>query len=114
MKEFNAFNQAANFVDKALVGIRAIVAVGAQHIEVERYKQHLVPIQEVIEAKAICACIEDAAISFLYFLSSASVFWFGVNWVLHDRDKANKTYTTADLITVRPTNKHVFVFVSTA
>lgn len=100
MKEFHAFNQAANFVDEVLSGIRTVFAFVGEKTEVERYKRHLVPIQKVVEAKAICACIEDAIISFLYFVSSALAFWFGVNWVLDDRDKANKSYTTSVLITV--------------
>lgn len=113
IKEFRAFSRAANFVDEVLRGVHTVFAFAGEKIELERYKLHLVPIQKVVEAKAICACIEDATISFLYFFSSALAFWFGVTWVLDDRDKSTKTYTTSVLITVRSFNAYVFVLKST-
>lgn len=100
IKELNAHATAANVVEEVLRGIRTVFAFGGEHMEVERYEQHLQPAQKVVEAKTICACIEDGTVSCLYFFSSALAFWFGVNWVLDDRDKIDKTYTTSILITV--------------
>lgn len=75
-------------------------AFGGEKNEVERYKKHLQPAEKMIERKGIFASIEDASMRLLYFISCALSFWFGVQWVLADRDKNDKTYTVSVLITV--------------
>lgn len=99
-KELNAYAKAANIVEEVLSSIRTVFAFGGEKIEVDRYKKHLLPAEKIVEEKSFCACIEDASMRFLYFFSCALSFWFGVRWVLDDRDKIDKIYTTSVLITV--------------
>lgn len=100
-KELNAYAKAANIVEEVLGGIRTVFAFGGEKIEVERYNKHLLPAENAAKKKGLFACVGDAVTRFLYFASCALSFWFGVQWVIEDRDKDDKTYTTAVLITVR-------------
>lgn len=100
-KELNAYAKAANIVEEVLSGIRTVVAFGGEKIEIERYKKHLQPAEKIVVKKGILASIEDASMRLLYFASCILSFWFGVQWVLDDRDKHDKTYTTFILITVK-------------
>lgn len=100
-KELNAYSKAANVVEEVLSGIRTVFAFGGEKLEVERYRKHLLPAQNAAKKKGLYACIGDAVTRFLYFTSCAVSFFFGVQWVLNDRDKIDKTYTTAVLIIVR-------------
>lgn len=50
--------------------------------------------------KGLFSSIADGTIRLLYFASCAISFWFGVRWVLEDRDKDNKKYSPAVLIIV--------------
>lgn len=81
-------------------GIRTVFAFGGEKIEVERYRKLLMPAAKAGKSKGIFACIEDGVTRFLYFGSCAMSFWFGAQWVIEDRDKEDKTYTTAVLIIV--------------
>lgn len=87
-------------MEEVLGGVRTVFAFGGEHLEVQRYKKRLEPAEKIAERKGIFGCIDDAAIRFIYFCSLAISFWFGVQWVLEDRDKTDKTYTTISLITV--------------
>lgn len=100
-RELNAHAKAANIVDEVFSGIRTVFAFGGEKHEVERYKKHLLPAEKIDKEKGIFACIEDASLLLLHFFSCALSFWFGVQWVLDDRDKAEKAYTTSVFITVR-------------
>lgn len=100
-KELNAYSKAANVVEEVLSGIRTVFAFGGEKLEVERYRKHLLPAQNAAKKKGLFACMGDAVTRFLYFASCAVSFWFGVQWVLNDRDNIDKTYTTAVLIIVR-------------
>lgn len=97
----NAYAKAANVVEEVLAGVRTVFAFSGERIEVDRYKKYLVPAEKEAEKKGLFACIGDAVSRFMYFASCALSFWFGVQWVLDDRDKEDKAYTTAVLITVR-------------
>lgn len=88
-------------VEEVLSGIRTVFAFGGEKIEVNRYKKQLEPAVRLIERKGIWTSIEDASMRLLYFISCALSFWFGVQWVLADRDKNTKVYTIPVLITVR-------------
>lgn len=88
-------------VEEVLSGIRTVFAFGGEKIEVNRYKKQLEPAVRLIERKGIWTSIEDASMRLLYFISCALSFWFGVQWVLADRDKNIKAYTIPVLITVR-------------
>lgn len=100
-KELNAYAKAANVVEEVLSGIRTVFAFGGEKLEVDRYQKNLQPAAKAAERKGVYTCIGDATTRFLYFASCAVSFWYGVQWVLEDRDKEVKTYTTTTLITVR-------------
>lgn len=99
-KELNAYAGAANIVEEVLSGIRTVFAFEGEKLEVGRYKKNLLPAEIALIKKGIFAGIGDGMTRFLYFASCAISFWFGVQWVLEDREKEEKTYTTATLITV--------------
>lgn len=99
-KELNTYARAANVVEEVLSGIRTVFAFGGEKKEIDRYKRRLQPAVKLIERKGVFASIEDASMRLLYFISCALSFWFGVQWVLADRDKETKTYTIPVLITV--------------
>lgn len=96
----NAYAKAANVVEEVLGGIRTVFSFGSEKVEVERYKKHLLPAEKAAEKKGIYACIGDAVTRLLYFTTCSISFWFGVQWVLQDREKENKIYTAAVLMTV--------------
>lgn len=83
-----------------LSGIRTVLAFGGEKIEVERYKKHLQPAQKIVEKKGAYASIGDASMRLLYLSSFAMSLWFGVKWVLEDRDKVDRTYTISAFMTV--------------
>lgn len=107
-KELNAYAKAANIVEEVLSGIRTVFAFGGEKLEVERYKKHLLPAENAAKKIGLYACFGDGITRLLYFASCALSFWFGVQWVLDDRDKTDKIYTTAVLIIVRYQINHFF------
>lgn len=97
----NAYSKAANVVEEVLSGIRTVFAFRGEKLEVERYRKHLLPAQNAAREKKLFASIGDAITRFLYFATCAVSFWYGVQWVLNDRENEDKTYTAAVLIIVR-------------
>lgn len=85
-------------------GIRTVFAFGGEKIETERYSKLLTPVIRAARRKGMFSSVADGTIRFLYFASCALSFWFGVRWVLEDRDKTHKTYTPAVLIIVSANN----------
>lgn len=75
-------------------------AFGGEKVEVDRYNDLLVPAKMAARRKGFYSSISDGITRFLFFVSCALSFWFGVQWVLEDRDKIVKSYTAADLIIV--------------
>lgn len=100
MKELDAYAKAASVVEEALSGIRTVLAFGGEKLEVERYRKLLEPAKYAARHKGLYSSITDAVTRFLFFASSALSFWYGVQWVLRDRDKADKEYTPASLMIV--------------
>lgn len=99
-KELNAYSKAANIVEEVLSSIKTVFAFGGEKLEVERYKNHLNSAEEIVVKKGLFSCIGDASMRLLYFSSCGLSLWFGVQWVLEDRDKEDKIYTTLTLMTV--------------
>lgn len=99
-KELNAYSKAANVAEEVLSGVRTVFAFGGEKIEVERYRRRLLPAENAARKKGSFACIGDALTRILYFACCALATWFGAQWVIQDRDKERKTYTTAILIIV--------------
>lgn len=83
-------------VEEALSGIRTVFAFGGERIEVERYKKLLLPAENAARKKGAFAVTR-----LLYFTSCAIASWVGTEWVMDDRDKEYKTYTTAVLTIVK-------------
>lgn len=83
-----------------LSGVRTVFAFGGERIEVDRYKRLLLPAENAARRKGLYASIGDAVTRILYFLSCALASWYGAQWVIEDRDKVDKAYTTAVLIIV--------------
>lgn len=98
--ELNAYACAANICEEVLGGIRTVFAFGGEKNEVDRYKRLLIPTNRAARRKGLFSSINDGIPRLLFFVSCALSFWFGVRWVLEDRDKINKSYTANDLITV--------------
>lgn len=88
-------------VEEVLSGIRTVFAFGGERIEVERYKKLLLPAENAARKKGAFAAAGDAVTRLLYFTSCAIASWVGTEWVMDDRDKEYKTYTTAVLTIVK-------------
>lgn len=56
--------------------------------------------EKIVVQQGYLTCIEQGFLQFMYFFNGALAFWFGVQWVLDDRDKIDKTYTTSAVIKV--------------
>lgn len=105
-EELNAYACAANHIEEVLGGIRTVFAFGGEKSEVNRYKSLLIPTNRAARRKGLFSSINDGIPRLLFFVSCALSFWFGVRWVLEDRDKTNKSYTPTDLITVGSFDHH--------
>lgn len=81
-------------------GIRTVFAFGGEKKEVERYIKLLNPAKLAAERKGFYSSVSDSVTRFLFFVSCSLSFWFGVKWVLADRDKPDKEYTAAALMIV--------------
>lgn len=99
-KELRTNAKAANIVEEVLSCIRTVFAFGGEKLEVERYEKHLQPAIKMAEKKGLFSCIDDAITRLLYFSSCALSLWFGVRWMLEDRNMVDKTHKSATLVTV--------------
>lgn len=99
--ELDAYAKAASVVEEALNGVRTVFAFGGEKVEVDRYANLLIPAKQAATRKGLYSSISDGVTRLLFFISCALSFWFGVQWVLGDRDKADKEYTPASLLIVR-------------
>lgn len=100
MKELDAYARAASVVEEVLSGVRTVFAFGGERVEVDRYTKLMLPAKQAAKRKGLYASITDGITRLLFFVSSALSFWFGVQWVLADRDKTDKEYTPATLLIV--------------
>lgn len=96
----DAYAKAASVVEEALNGIRTVFAFGGEKVEVKRYAKLLVPAEKAAKRKGLYSSISDGVTRLLFFVSSALSFWFGVQWVLRDRDQIDKEYSPASLLIV--------------
>ncbi|XP_055307586.1 multidrug resistance protein homolog 65-like, partial [Sitodiplosis mosellana] len=99
-KELDAYAKAASVVEEALNGVRTVYAFGGEKVEVDRYAKLLQPAKEAAKRKGLYSSISDGVTRFLFFVSCALSFWFGVQWVLRDRDNIDKQYTPATLLII--------------
>lgn len=83
-----------------LSGIRTVFAFAGEEVEVERYNKRLSPAKSASRRIGMLSGIGDGILRLLYFGTAALIFWFGVQWVLEDRDKDEKEYTVAVLMIV--------------
>lgn len=96
----NAFSSAANVAEEVLSGIRTVFAFCGEKKEIDRYRQRLIVAKKAGARKGLLFGIEDGIMRFLYFGISGLGFWYGVQWVINDRDKMEKEYTPAVLMIV--------------
>lgn len=68
--------------------------------EIERYNHKLDVAKNAVKRKGLLSGIGDGLMRFLFFVSNAIGFWYGVQLVLADRDKEIKDYTPAVLMIV--------------
>ena len=101
VKEMNSYSAAANVAEEVLSGIRTVFAFGGEKVEIGRYNKRLIKAKEAVKMKGLLAGIGDGIMRFLFFGSNALAYWYGVQLVLDDRNKANKEYTPAVLMIVR-------------
>lgn len=99
-KELDAYAVAASVVEETLNGVRTVFAFGGERVEVDRYAKLLLPAEQAAQRKGLYSSISDGVTRLLFFVSCALSFWFGVQWVLRDRDKVDKLYTPATLLIV--------------
>lgn len=99
-KELDAYAKAANVVEEVLSAVRTVFAFGGEQIEVQRYAEHLEPAKRASHRKGISSSISDGITRVLFFGCCAVSFWFGVRWILDDRDSVDKAYTPSSLIIV--------------
>lgn len=104
-KELDAYAKAGSVVEEVLHGIRTVFAFAGEKIEVNRYTALLEPARRAAIRKGLFSSVSDGITRFLFFASSALSFWIGVQWVLDDRDKIDKEYTSASLLIVSVSNK---------
>lgn len=86
--------------EEVISSIRTVFAFSGEKVEIERYNKRLINTKKIVKLKGLLSGLVEGIMRFLFFLSAAVGFWFGVNFVLDDRYKEEKEYTPATLITV--------------
>lgn len=99
-RETDAYSVAADLVEEVVGGIRTVVAFCGEKSERERYEKLLIPARKASKRKGLSSGIGDGIMRFLFFASNAVAYWYGVQLVLNDRDKVDKTYTPTVLMIV--------------
>lgn len=99
-EELNGYAAAANVAEEVFSGIRTVFAFSGERVELERYKKELSPAKTASRRRGLLSGIGDGILRFSFFGTAALIFWFGVQWVLDDRDKVDKEYTAAVLMIV--------------
>lgn len=77
-----------------------MVAFGGEEKELERYKSNLANVEKDGIRKGLVAGIGNGITWFIVYCIYAIAFWYGINLILNDRMKEDKTYTPAVLIIV--------------
>lgn len=96
----DAYSAAANVAEEVLSGIRTVFAFGGEEKAIGRYTQRLTVAKKAGARKGLLSGIEDGVMRCLFFAINALGFWYGVQWVMDDRYKADKEYTPAVLMIV--------------
>lgn len=87
-------------MEEVVGGIRTVVAFCGERSERGRYEKLLIPARKASKRKGLFTGISDGIMRFLFFASNAVAYWYGVQLVLNDRDKVDKTYTPTVLMIV--------------
>lgn len=99
-KEQNAYSSAANVAEEVLSSIRTVFAFGGEKIEIDRYDKYLQSGKKIRIRNGLLSSIAEGILRFTFIGAHAIACWFGVQWILQDRDKGQKNYTPADLLIV--------------
>ena len=100
MKEVNCQSAAANVAEEVVRSIRTVFAFGGEKVEIDRYNERLKTGRKYVQVKGYLLGIFDAIMRFLFYTNGALAFWFGIQFILDDRDKVDKEYTPANLLIV--------------
>lgn len=100
IKEKNSYSAAANVAEEVLSGIRTVFAFGGEKVEIDRYNERLLKAKQAIRLKGLLTGLSDGILRFLFFAAYALGYWYGIKFVLDDRDKVDKEYTPATLMIV--------------
>lgn len=82
-------------------GIRTVIAFCGEEKEVERYDEQLDPARRAATKKGFATGFGEGMARFISFVTTALIYWYGIKFVLDDRDKVDKRYTPAVLTVVR-------------
>lgn len=99
-KELDIYATAANIAEEVLYAIRTVFAFSGERVEIERYHKCLMPVKNIYRIKGLAYGIGEGTIRFMFFASCGLSYYFGVLWVLNDRDEVNKQFTPASVIIV--------------
>lgn len=100
IKEQNAYSTAANVAEEVFSGIRTVFAFGGEKIEIDRYNDRLMNAKQPVQMKSLLLGIREGMLRFLFFGSSALVYWYGVKLVLNDRRNMDRVYTPSVMMIV--------------
>lgn len=99
-KELSAYAIASNLVEEIFGGIRTVITFCGETKEVERYDKLLDPARKAVATKGFATGFGDGMMRFVLFASTALAYWYGLEYVLEDRNKVDKKYTPAVLTIV--------------
>lgn len=96
-------------VEEILGGIRTVIAFCGETKEVERYDRLLDPARKAVATKGLATGFGDGMMRFILFASTSLAYWYGLDYILEDRDKVDKKYTPAVLtiVSIRNSNKMI-------
>lgn len=84
-------------------GIRTIFAFAGEKVEIQRYDRCLQSGKRVRRLNGLYSSIAESILRLTFIAAHALACWLGIQWILQDRDKMIKTYTSTDLLVVRTT-----------
>lgn len=102
-KELDAYGQAGSIAEEVFNAVRTVVAFGGQEKELDRYTEKLRRGQRNNIKRNITSAFGSALMWFFVYGSYALAFWFGVKFILEERDLPPDeiVYTPANMISVR-------------
>lgn len=98
--EQTVYAKATNLFEEIMNGIRTVIAFCVEDKEVARYDKCLVPARKAASKKGLVTGFGEGMAKLISFVGTAGIYWYGLTFVLDDRDKIDKRYTPAVLTIV--------------